>query len=170
LARGVIVNGHSLGGYLTTVFTRLFGVQANIQHSYTFNGAGIAPTSLGVFSEIQSLIGVNLGLPAFPNGELQTNTFAQNGVNVTTNSLWFGQAGNRVSVYQEESAITPVNHFMYKITDLLALGAMLEKLDPSVTVSMLGELVKFSSNKMISSYEYLFDSLRKSLGGSNVDP
>ena len=34
------VNGHSLGGYLSTVFTRLFG--ANVQTVNTFNSAGFS--------------------------------------------------------------------------------------------------------------------------------
>ncbi|MFN3914832.1 MAG: calcium-binding protein [Aquabacterium sp.] len=170
LARGVIVNGHSLGGYLTTSFTRLFGVQANVKSSYTFNGAGIAPTYFWTYTEIQSLIGPSLGLPGFPGGAIQTNVFAQNGLNLTTNSLWFGQAGTRVGLYEEESAFPVTNHYMYKITDMLALGAALERLDPSLTVSMLNDLVKFSSNQMASSYEYLLDSLRKALSGPSVTP
>ena len=40
LARGVEVNGHSLGGYLATAFTRLFGALAHVTHTSTFNGAG----------------------------------------------------------------------------------------------------------------------------------
>ena len=34
------VNGHSLGGYLATAFTRMFGAQAHVQHTSTFNSAG----------------------------------------------------------------------------------------------------------------------------------
>lgn len=34
------VNGHSLGGYLATAFTRLFGNQADVQSVSTFNSAG----------------------------------------------------------------------------------------------------------------------------------
>jgi pimeloyl-ACP methyl ester carboxylesterase len=34
------VNGHSLGGYLATAFTRLFRVQANVTQTSTFNSAG----------------------------------------------------------------------------------------------------------------------------------
>lgn len=40
LAKGIEVNGHSLGGYLATAFTRLFGVQANVTQTSTFNSAG----------------------------------------------------------------------------------------------------------------------------------
>lgn len=173
LARGVIVNGHSLGGYLTTSFTRLFGVQANVKHSYTFNGAGVAPTSLWTYAEIQSLIGSSLGLPGFPGSTLQTNVFSVNGPEFTTNSLWFNQVGTRVELYQEQTVdllVDPFqNHYMYKITDMLALGAVLEKLDPSLTTTTLNEFVKFSSNEMNSSYEYLFDCLRKALGGTGID-
>ncbi|MBE2262906.1 MAG: hypothetical protein IAE92_09190 [Burkholderiaceae bacterium] len=42
LVNGIEVNGHSLGGYLATAFTRLFGSQAHVQHTSTFNSAGFA--------------------------------------------------------------------------------------------------------------------------------
>ncbi len=36
----VIVDGHSLGGHLATAFTRLFGGQWPVEHTYTYNSAG----------------------------------------------------------------------------------------------------------------------------------
>ncbi len=66
----------------------------------------------------------------------QTNFFAQNGINVTTNDWWFTQMGTRTGLEQEESTGTP-NHSMYRLTDLLALGAALEKLDSSFTLELL---------------------------------
>ncbi len=43
LARGIEVNGHSLGGYLATAFARLLGSYAHVQQVSTFNSAGFAP-------------------------------------------------------------------------------------------------------------------------------
>ena len=76
LAAGIEVNGHSLGGYLASAFTRLFGRQANVQHTSTFNSAGFAPGSEAVFTQLQNLIGPALGLARFPNGSEQSSCFA----------------------------------------------------------------------------------------------
>ncbi len=40
LAGGIEVNGHSLGGYLATAFTRLLDAQAHVTQTTTFNSAG----------------------------------------------------------------------------------------------------------------------------------
>ena len=76
------VNGHSLGGYLASAFTRLFGSQAHVQHTSTFNSAGFAPGSEAVFTELQNPIGPSYGLGRFPSTSEQTNYFAQNGLNL----------------------------------------------------------------------------------------
>ena len=57
----------------------------------------------------------------------QTNYFAENGINFTTNNWWFTQMGQRVGLFQEEgTGLT--NHYMYRLTDMLALGNALENL------------------------------------------
>lgn len=141
LVLGVEVNGHSLGGYLATAFTRLFGSEAHVTHTSTFNSAGFAPGSEAVFQELQNLMGPSYGLGRFPNGAEQSNYFGVNGLNVTTNSFYFNQQGQRVELFQEDGldSIFGIpdpfsNHYMYKQTDLLALGAAMEKLDSTFTI------------------------------------
>ncbi|GBU15303.1 hypothetical protein AwPolaro_06810 [Polaromonas sp.] len=85
IALGIDVNGHSLGGYLATAFTRLFGIQANVSHTSTFNSAGFTPRSEEAFTNLQNLVGPEHGLGRFPNASEQTNYFAANGLNVATN-------------------------------------------------------------------------------------
>lgn len=89
LIGGIEVNGHSLGGYLSSAFTRLFGNQGNVAHTSALNSAGFAPGSEAVFTQLQNLIGVSYGLGRFPSQAEQTNYFAKHGLNVTTNSFWF---------------------------------------------------------------------------------
>ena len=81
LAQGIEVNGHSLGGYLATAFTRLFGSEAHVSHTSTFNGAGFALGSESAFKNLQNLIGPGYGLGRFPNGSEQSNYFAVNDAN-----------------------------------------------------------------------------------------
>jgi len=181
---GVIeaVNGHSLGGYLATAFTRLFG--ANVQSVNTFNSAGFSNVAAinieGIYNQIAQLVGTNLGRGSFGAvAPLQTNYYAANGLSVTTNS-WadftflapgFNQYGQRVALYQEDLLNNDpfANHYMYKQTDLLALGAALEKLDPTFTFAKLNELVKAGSNDMKGSYEGVFDALRKAFAGPDIE-
>ena len=167
LAKGVEVNGHSLGGYLATAFTRLFGSQAHVTHTNTFNSAGFAPGSESAFANLQNLIGQSYGLGRFPNASEQSNYFAVNGINVTTNSLFFNQQGWRVELFQEEGTGIP-NHSMFKLTDMLALGAAMEKLDPGIDIGKLNALMPVGANQAAASIEGLFDALRRAVEGPGI--
>lgn len=124
----VQVNGHSLGGHLASSFARIFGGATQQKGSVTvdgistFNSAGFIRSA-----EIESFfVGIqgylHTGLPSFDQVQAkQTNFYAQNGINVTTNDTWFRQMGQRTALNQEEGTGMP-NHSMYKLTDMLALG------------------------------------------------
>ena len=163
LAAGIEVNGHSLGGYLAAAFTRLFGSQAHVTHTSTFNSAGFAPGSEAVFVQLQNLIGISYGLGRFPHTSEQTNYFARNGLNLTTNNSWFTQSGNRVELFNESSTAQLPNHFMYKLTDALALANAMSQLDPTLTTEKMNTLFAAGSNTMQASIEGVFNSLRRAL-------
>jgi YD repeat-containing protein len=166
------VNGHSLGGYLATAFARLFGSAWPIESINTFNSAGFSRQASGNigsgFDQIARLIGPALGMGDFSHS--QNNYFAQNGINVTTDSsIAFRQYGTRISLFQEDSGGFS-NHSMYKLTDLLSLGSVLAQLDSTMTFSKLSALVPLGSNQMAGSYEGVLDGLRRLLIGLNVLP
>ncbi|MDB5874493.1 MAG: hypothetical protein JWQ07_3935, partial [Ramlibacter sp.] len=174
----VQVDGHSLGGHLATAFARIFGANnattgsANVQAVSTYNSAGFNGSSTeALFQTIQTLLGTGINSFA-PISAKQTNFFGQNGVEVTTNTWWFNQMGQRVGLYQEDDlagGVNPfTNHFMYKQTDLLALGAALEKLDSTYTFAKLNTLVKAGSNVMAASYEGVLDGLRRIFQGNSI--
>lgn len=165
----VRVVGHSLGGHLTSVFASLFSDQ--VVHSSTFNGAGLFSTGATLnfttwmvnflsgepLALAASLIGSQVHLP----GNSQDNFFAYNGLNLTTNSLTFTQLGERIGIFNERSTSfgTDVpNHFMYKLTDALALMVALEKLDPTANIDKLSTLFEASSNTMVASNESVLDA------------
>ncbi len=170
------VNGHSLGGYLATSFARLFGGQWPIAAINTFNSAGFSrAASANIesgFNELAQLIGSGIGLGGFSSA--QNNYFAENGINVTTNTwnpVGFRQYGTRIGLFQE--ALTPDginNHYMYKLTDLLSLGNALEKLDPAMTLSKLSALASVGSNQTEASYEGILDGVRRLIFGTAVAP
>ena len=67
------VNGHSLGGYLATAFTRLFG--ANVKEVNTFNSAGFSDAAASnikaEFDKLESLLGTAAkGTGSFENAGL----------------------------------------------------------------------------------------------------
>ena len=170
------VDGHSLGGYLASAFVRLFGSEWPVEAINTFNSAGFSkPSTANIESglnQISQLIGTQLGLPTFSLA--QNNYFAENGVNVATNTwdpIGFQQYGTRIGLFQED--LTPAgidNHYMYKITDLLALGDALEQLDPGMDFAKLSRVVSAGSSQMAASYESVLDSLRRFFLGPNVTP
>ncbi|WP_301100281.1 calcium-binding protein, partial [Propionivibrio sp.] len=168
------VDGHSLGGYLASAFVRLFGKGWPVESINTFNSAGFSRlATLNIengFSQITQVIGAELGLSAFSGA--QNNYFAENGINVTTNTwnpVGFKQYGTRTELFQED--LTPGlidNHYMYKLTDLLALGNALAQLDQTLDLNKLSTLVSAGSNQMAASYEGVLDSIRKLLLGASV--
>lgn len=160
------VTGHSLGGYLTTAFTRLFGWTHSIQHSATFNGAGFTIGSEPALDELAKLLGP--GAVQLPLGGVQTNYFAREGFNFTTNDGWFTQFGERVGIAVEQG-IAPTNHSIHKLTDALALGAVLEKLDGTFSIDKLNTLVRTGSNLAAGSYEGVLDALQRALLDPTVD-
>jgi Ca2+-binding RTX toxin-like protein len=169
----VQVDGHSMGGHMASAFARIFGAangqpgSVSIQGISTFNSAGFNGDNAAVlFQEIQALLGT--GFNGFAEVVArQTNYFGANGVNLTTNDWWFTQIGNRKGLYQEETAGIG-NHSMYRLTDLLAVGAALEKLDSTFTMDKLYELSKVSSRDPKASLERIVDSLRLVLVGPGI--
>ncbi len=172
LAAGTQVNGHSLGGYLAAVFTRLFGTQANVTQTTTFNSAGLAPGSESIFSDIQAVIGAALGRPSFAaaGDSSQLNYFAEHGLNLTTNSFWFSQAGKRVELFNEGSGSQIPNHYMYKLTDSLALANAMSKLDPTITLDRANLVFESGSNAVIGELEGVLNPLRRLLLSPTSSP
>jgi trimeric autotransporter adhesin len=94
--------------------------------------------------------------------ESQTNYFGYNGPNLTTNTL-VSQIGGRVGLFNEDSSLLVPNHFMFKLSDALALGASLLKLDSSFTLQSMNRLFDAGSNKSSESLEAILDGLRRIL-------
>ena len=89
----------------------------------------------------------------------QSNYFAENGINFTTNNWWFTQMGQRVGLFQEETTGTG-NHSMYRLTDMLALGNALEKLAPDLSIEALNQIVSSGSHIAKGSLEGVLDAVR----------
>ena len=167
----VTVNGHSLGGHLAAAFARLFGGSLTIDHVATFNSAGFNPLSNRVFTDLESLLGTGAGRFL---GERQNNYFAQHGLNVTTNTFFNSQIGTRVELFNEHSGLLGTHvpdHFMYKLTDALALATAMEKLDPNLTIAQVNTLLEAAAGSQVQgSLEGVLDGLRRLILGGTVTP
>ena len=172
----VVVNGHSLGGHLSTAFTRLFSDSLPILHTYTYNSATFNPLSPRRFADFALAMGLGgAGATAYPTNGAQTNFHAIHGPDLTTQNFTLGQIGLRMGLFNEETPVATLdnystlsNHFMYKMTDALALGNALVKLDTTLTIEKLITFLEAGSDKTMESIEKLFDGLRKALAGPNV--
>ncbi|MEN0036682.1 MAG: Ig-like domain-containing protein [Cellvibrio sp.] len=157
----VNVNGHSLGGALSAAFARLFGGSSiEIEDVTTFNSAGFNALSEIVFFQIKNLI-------PYSNGAISgdyKNVYAENGLSATTREWVNIQYGQRIPLSQENSPSIAPNHFMYKITDLLALGKTIEKLDATFNLTDLNRIINQGDNKTEASYEAVLDGLRRIFG------
>jgi len=164
----VIVNGHSLGGHLATAFTRLFGGQWPVDHTYTYNSAGFTTNSEQLFQQIEALLGLGVSKGYFEGLVGQTNLFAENGISATTRTLLNGQAGLRTPLFNEETSFPINNHYMYKLTDALALGDAIAKLDPAFDIARMNALFDKGSNHTGASLEGILDGLRKMILGGSI--
>lgn len=156
----VELNGHSLGGHLASAFARVFGGSLGIDRVSTFNSAGFTPLSALVFNDLEAVLRTGAGRYL---SERQDNYFANHGINVTTNTFFNSQIGRRVSLFNENSNLQVPNHFMYKLTDSLALAAAMERLDPSLTASRANALFEAGSNSVAASIEGVMNGLRRLL-------
>lgn len=161
----ISVTGHSLGGHLATAFARLFGgYPLVIDDVTTFNSAGFTITSEPVFSAIEQLLPSGTSAGQFPSQNEQNNIYSANGLSATTREWLNIHYGRRIEVSNEESSDQISNHYMYKITDLLALGNSLAMLDPDLDINGLNNLLNNSSHKTESSIEYALDAVRNIMG------
>lgn len=162
------VNGHSLGGHLATAFTRLFGGQWSVEHTYSYNSAGFTATSDAKFKALETLLGPGFSKGYFEGIVGQTNFFAENGINVTTRTFLNGQEGLRIALFNEETTFPIENHYIYKLTDALALGDAIAKLAPNFDIAKMNVLFDKGSNQTAESLEGVLDGLRKMLLGGSI--
>ena len=162
----VALNGHSLGGHLASAFARIFGGVLNIEHVSTFNSAGFTPLSVLVFKDLEGLL--RTGVTGFVS-DRQDNYYAKHGINLTTNSFVNSQIGERIGLFNEESTLQIANHFMYKLTDSLALASQFEQLDQSMSLLKVNAIFEVGSNRAVASLEGALDGLRRLVFGISTE-
>jgi Ca2+-binding RTX toxin-like protein len=157
----VVVSGHSLGGYLSQVYQRIFGSVG----VYTYNSLGITNTNAAFFDEVTQL----LGLPAGGFGSGSGENLLVPGE--PAHFIGTIQGDPQIQVFSETST-TPINtiaaHRIGPLTDSLAIYNLFAGInptfntsDPAVGIGKITEILKAASNNAALSLEGALDSLRK---------
>jgi Ca2+-binding RTX toxin-like protein len=158
-AGSVAVDGHSLGGHLATVFTRLFNDR--VANTFTYNGLGVGRLFPEAFLQNIGNSISQIGANTWQDAK-QTNFYATHGINIATNEYWLSQRGQRVALFNEEGITFP-NHLIYKLSDSLALADVMGTLDERLSLSTVNSLFEAGSAQPVSSLERVLDALRKTL-------
>lgn len=142
----LVVAGHSLGGYLTTIFGRIFNDK--VAAAYTFNAPG-AYGGFGLLDNIARLLG---GTPrGFLDSSRQTNLVGDYIVSSIP-----GRHGQNVRIFEESDA-----HSQKAVADTLALSALFGELDSDIKAADIRDIVRASAPKDSDSLEASLDSLRR---------
>ncbi|HZL95070.1 MAG TPA: calcium-binding protein, partial [Vicinamibacterales bacterium] len=157
-AGNYIVSGHSLGGHLTTVFSRLFNDR--VISSHTFNGLGVGQSFPESFiAELETELGLGPTTWAAVDGK-QKNYYAQHGISIATSDWWLQQRGERIALFIEQGG-SIANHLMYKLTDALALYDVLGALDAGLSLPDATTILNAASVSAPASLETVLDALRR---------
>lgn len=150
------VTGHSLGGFLAQAFAVNFSDV--VTAAYTYN----APGFVGALGQLLDFLGAPGELPAVTI----TNVRAQEGISVTAGlGITIGATTN---VRIEPDPLQFGNHSIARLSDSLAVQAMLERLDPGLTQSAANVLVQSATIDNDASLESLLDEVRRMLLGNSV--
>lgn len=149
----LVVAGHSLGGYLATIFGRVFS--GNVAAAYTFNAPGVFG-KLGLLDNIARLLGSTPG--NFLDASRQTNLVGDYIVSSVP-----GRRGQNVRIFEEGDA-----HSQKSVVDALALYSLFGELDPNLKSGDVRDIVRANANRDADRLESALDGLRKIFLGLQV--
>lgn len=165
LTVGFTVSGHSLGGYLAAGLLADF--DSNISHAYLYNAPGNNSTI--------SLIAQALGWSNTPDSSKITSLRADAGISPIADLGSDFSPPTSIAIENQflDGVSNPppaMNHSQQVLTDSLALYQVFAQLVPDISVSLIGEIFKKSSNENKLTLEKTLDALRiLVLGKSIVD-
>jgi len=149
--------GHSLGGYLAAALKEVFAAQ--VTDAYMFNAPGVG----GVVGSVANLFSSAFGL----TGTTTTNVWNLRGSEGASVITGLGSQLSEPIRIQIEAAggLGFANHSIVRMTDALAVHAMLGELFPDLQLGQLGGIIDASGAVMSDSLEGALDAVRLLLLG-----
>ena len=156
------LSGHSLGGYLSQVYQRIFG-SAGV---YTYNALGVTDPNAVFFDQVIQLLGLSPG--GFTSGPGENLLVPGEPAHL----IGTVQGKPQIQVFSETQSTTAIDtiaaHRIGPLTDFLAvcdlfakIDPLLNTIDPAVGIGIITDILKAESNKPARSLETALDSLRK---------
>jgi trimeric autotransporter adhesin len=151
---GIVVAGHSLGGFLAQAFTAKHDV---VSAAYTYNAPGfsIAPgvvTNLG--TELLKLFGLSGTVP----NEKIFNVRALDGISGTAG---LGQMIGSVQTVNIEAGNPIHNHSIVTLTDALSVDDLFARMDGNLSIGDIAAIFNAASNQANKSLESALHDLRQ---------
>ena len=132
---------------------------AAVRAAYTYNAPGFG----GAQAQLLEYLGIGSATSA--NSKI-TNVYATDGISATAGLGTL--LGSRIGVRIEPDAIPTGNHSILKLSDSLAVQALLPPLDVGVSQSTTNALVQAASAQVSDTLESLLYALQKTLLGPSV--
>ncbi|MGZ8271305.1 MAG: calcium-binding protein, partial [Methylophilus sp.] len=163
--------GHSLGGHLSLWLNAL--VSQNVDHVYTYNGAGQGNLLLSAITFINGII---TGEPLTRTADSDvTNIYGYGGPAIIAGVG--GSVGQNYPINIEYKGPADgldyyklYNHSIVQLTDSIAVANVLATLDNSIPTSQFNSIFDKSSNEVGTSLEGVLDGLRKYFGMTDTTP
>ncbi len=151
----IVVSGHSLGGFLAQGFTAEH--DAAVSAAYTYNAPGFSASSGLLNIETQLLEFFGLTAPSIPNGKI-FNVRATEGLSATAG---LGQMLGSIQPVSIESGDPIHNHSIVTLTDSLAVHELLSRVDGTLSIEAIGNLLKSASAQNAATLESAVQALGK---------
>jgi len=150
LTAGFTVTGHSLGGFLAGAL--LVDYPVEIGHAYLYNAPGIGGLSAG--------LRLLMGLETDPTLDLTkvSNLISEAGISLTA-GLGLDWGAPIAIAIEDQAPNLIANHSIKYLTDALAIYDLFARVDPSVSVETVTDILKAASNQNANTLESALSAL-----------
>ena len=169
LPESFTVTGHSLGGFLATGIAAEFA--SYVEHAYLYDAPGLNGLLGSATAPILRLLGISFPVPPAKISNIKANA------PISSLAVVGAQVGTPISINIENQLFSDVsnppaarNHSQQVLTDSLAVYALLGKIDSSLSVKDLGEIINAASSQNSRTLEGTLDIVRRLFGAISTTP
>jgi Ca2+-binding RTX toxin-like protein len=163
------VTGHSLGGFLATGIAAEFS--SHVEHAYLYDAPGLNGLLGSATAPILQVLGISFPVSAAKISNIKANA------PISSLAVVGAQVGTPISINIENQLFSDVpnppaarNHSQQVLTDSLAVYALIERLDSSLSVKAIGDVISAASAQNSRTLEATLDIFRKIFGSISTTP